>query len=285
MHALMILLALGLAFSIRLMSLKLLGNWRKSWQRSLFLFLFPPLLLLMTAVAVSCMGYKGTMLGWRASWLSYMLAIGFVTFAGILGVKLSYQAWRSRQKICAYPQQIVEGKIARILETNFPYSAQIGFLNPELVISKGLLNILDREHIIAVLAHEQAHYNNRDTFWFFWLGWLRSLTFWLPNTESLWQELLLLRELRADRQAIQQVDSLLLAESLLLVAQQVSQSSFIDISAGFCAALSDPTSHSCLKERIDLILSEDSSYLTYNWWYWSWIFFVFLPLVTVPLHY
>jgi Zn-dependent protease with chaperone function len=231
------------------------------------------------------MGYKGTMLGWRASWLSYLLAIGFVTFAVILVIKLSYQAWQSQQKIRIYPCQIVEGKIARILETNFPYSAQIGFLNPELVISKGLLTILDREHLKAVLAHEQAHYNNRDTFWFFWLGWLRSLTSWLPNTESLWQELLLLRELRADRQAIQQVDSLLLAESLLLVAQQVSQSSLIDTSASFCAALNDPTSHSRLEERINIILSEDNSSTASGWWNWSWIFFVFLPLITVPLHY
>ena len=82
-----------------------------------------------------------------------------------------------------------------------------------------MLDALDRPHLDAVLAHEQAHVYYRDTFWFFWLGWIRSFTIWLPNTEAVWQELLLLRELRADRQATEQVDFLLLAESLLIVAQ------------------------------------------------------------------
>ena len=54
-------------------------------------------------------------------------------------------------------------------------------------------------------------------FGFFWWGWLRRLTEWLPHSKELWQELLLLRELRADQWAAQQVDPLVLAESLLLM--------------------------------------------------------------------
>ncbi len=285
MHALMIMIALGIVFMIRLFPHKPAEDLSKRWWRSLFLLLFPPLLLLMTAIAVSCMGYKGKMLGWQASRLSYFLSVGFVIFASILLIKLFYQAWKSQQQLRLYPQQFIEGKIARILETNFPYSAQIGFWEPELVLSQGLLNSLDREHLKAVLAHEQAHYHYRDTFWFFWLGWLRSFTAWLPKTESLWQELLLLRELRADRQAVQQVDSLLLAESLLLVAQKVNRSSPLNTSASFCAALSDSSPYNRLAERIDILLSEDNFSPTFSWWSWSWIIFIFLPLVTVPLHY
>jgi Zn-dependent protease with chaperone function len=48
------------------------------------------------------------------------------------------------------------------------------------------------------LAHEQAHAHYRDTFWFFWLN---VLTSWLPHTEALWQEILFLREIRADEKA------------------------------------------------------------------------------------
>ena len=285
MHTLMILIALAIALSIRTMPLQPIKNWRKRWQRSLFFFLFPPLLLLMTAVAVLCMGYQGMMFGWQASWLSYILAVGFLIWACILLVQLFKQANQSQQQIRVYPRQEIEGKIARILATNFPYSAQIGFWQPELIVSQGLLDSLDSEHLKAVLAHEQAHYNYRDTFWFFWLGWFRSFTAWLPNTESLWKELLLLRELRADRQAIQQVDALLLAESLLVVAQQANQFSLFHSSIGFCAALHDTISDNRLAERIDLMLSEQNFAPSSLWWSWSWIILIFLPLITVPWHY
>lgn len=285
MHTLMIFCALILALSLRAIPLKKTRTWQNRWQQTLFFFLFPPLLLLMTAIAVLCMGYKGVMFGWQVGLFSYSLAIGFIIVSSILLLKLFYQAWRSQQKIQSYSQQIVEGKLAKILEINFPYSAQIGFWKSELILSQGILNILDREHLKAVLAHEQAHYDNRDTFWFFWLGWVRSFTAWLPQTELLWQELLLLRELRADRQAVQKVDSLLLAESLLLVTQKVSQFPFSNIPQSFCAALNETIYQNRLEERIELILSEDNSSFDCTGWSLSWIILLLLPLITVPLHY
>jgi Zn-dependent protease with chaperone function len=93
------------------------------------------------------------------------------------------------------------GEHSRVLDNPIPFSALIGFWQPELIVSQGLLNTLDQDHLEAVFKHEQGHYYYRDTFWFFWLGWVRSISAWLPNTEALWQELLLLREMRADRWA------------------------------------------------------------------------------------
>ena len=81
----------------------------------------------------------------------------------------------SARKFSTYQRQPIVGKTARILETDFLYSAQIGFWQSELVVSQGLLKSLDSEHLNAVLAHEQAHVYYRDTFWFFWLGWLRTI--------------------------------------------------------------------------------------------------------------
>ena len=40
--------------------------------------------------------------------------------------------------------------IFRIVEIDLPYSAQIGFWNPELIISSGLLKSLDLNHLKAV---------------------------------------------------------------------------------------------------------------------------------------
>jgi len=280
MHLVMIFTALGLAFGIRLITPLTRASWGKYWELTLFFFLFPPLLLLMTALAVLFMGPVGEMLGFPASWFSYCVSFGFIFLAVILLLKLSYQAWRSQHELSKYTVELVQGIPARILETNFPYSAQIGFWQPELVVSRGLLNSLDLEHLEAVLAHEQAHNNYRDTFWFFWLGWLRSCTIWLPYTETLWQDLLLLREMRADRKAAQQVDALLLAESLLFFAQAPFKNP-----ESFCAPFSCALPKNRLGERIDALLTENYLSPVSTWWTWSWLVFCFFPLFTLPLHY
>ncbi|NJL22358.1 MAG: hypothetical protein HC895_18575 [Leptolyngbyaceae cyanobacterium SM1_3_5] len=105
---------------------------------------------------------------------------------------------------------------------------------------------------------------------------MRQLTAWLPRTEALWQELLLLRELRADRRAAQQVDPLLLAESLLLVVQSPLQEE------EYCAAFSAIAPATRLEERIDALLGEpiaDESIAVS----WLWLLPI-LPLLTLLLH-
>ncbi|WP_124971841.1 M56 family metallopeptidase [Aphanothece sacrum] len=283
MHLLMISIALFLALIIRLLVPVSIISSQNRWRRSLLYFVVPPLLLLMTVVAVISMGYHGQMLGWQASWSSYLLTLGFLSFAIIKGIQLSYQGWCSIQNIRHYPQGIIEGKKARILDFSFPYSAQIGFWKPELVISQGLLNTLDKDHVNAVIAHEEAHANYKDTFWFFWLGWLRSITSWLPKTESLWEDLLLLREIRADRQATQQVDPLILAESLLIVSQKIHQISALNTPDFFAAAFHDKIDSDRLKERIDALFDESET-LSYNQFDWSMILLTLLPLVSIPFH-
>ncbi len=280
MHLIVILIVLAIAWQLRQSSLLEFGVECDRFQQCLFLFLFPPLLLLTTSVAIICMGFHGAMLGIQASWVGYIIAVGFLVVAGCLLLQLIYQGDRSIKQLQQYPQQKIGSQAAHIIEVDFPYSAQIGFWHSQLVISRGLLTTLDREHLEAVLAHEQAHAYYRDTFWFFWLGWLRNLTSWLPNTESLWQELLLLRELRADRYAAKTVDSLLLAESLLTVAQAPLQSSNI-----FSASFNDPQLGDRLTLRIDFLLGETELIPATNWQSWSWVILLVLPLLTIFLHY
>jgi Zn-dependent protease with chaperone function len=280
MHLIIILTSISLAWMLRTIPISLTGNWHERWHKALFFSLFPPSLLLMTAIALICMGSQGSMLGMPASWIGYSMAIIFLTVAVGCLFKLAYQGYITIRQISFYSQQIVLGKKAKIIDIDFPYSAQIGFWRSQLVISQGLLDSLDREHLQAVLAHEQAHYFFKDTFWFFWLGWLQSLTSWLPNSDRLYQELLLLREMRADRIAAQQVDPLLLAESLLTVAKAPVRSSQV-----FCATFSDTVPANRLEERIDALFTESESNLNLNWWSWSWILLIPIPLLTVPLHY
>lgn len=281
MHLFMILATLTLAWTVRTSwSQDTKVTWTRRWQTSLLFFLFPPLLLLVTGLAVLCMGTQGTMIGLQVGRFSYWLTIALFAVVGIIGLKLAWEGWRSVKQTRTYPLQDVGGRCGRILETPALFSALVGFWQPELVVSKGMLHTLTPAQLNAVLAHEQAHYYYRDTFWFFWLGWIRTFTAWLPNTEALWQELLLLREVRADCWAAQQVDPLLLAESLVLVVR----SSMMPMTS-FCAAFSAVSQSDRLTERIEALLTESElppqppfkqTLL--------WLFLAFLPLATVPFH-
>ena len=284
MHLMILILAVGIAWLLRALIPVLSPEAEFSWQKVLFLFVFPPVLLLMTALAVVSMGYQCMMFGLKASWLSYSLAIAFLLWSLGLGLYRLWQATRAIQQIRHYTKGFIQNQPTRILETPFPYSAQIGLWNPELVISQGLLDSLDEEHLQAVLAHENAHYYYRDTFWFFCLGWLREISFWLPQTEQLWQDLLFMREVRADKKAAQQVDPLLLAESLMLVAKNMQKISVLPNLEAICAAFNHQDNR--LISRINYLI-EPSHTLKIENNLFSWILFTlaFLPLILIPLHY
>ena len=135
----------------------------------------------------------------------------------------------------------------------------------------------------AVIAHEEAHRNYRDTFYFFWLGWLKNISFWLPNTNIIWEELLLLREIRADQKATQNIAPLLLAESLLIVARRMTVMTE-DISTSFVEVyFHNMNADSRLEKRIKALfnisenLENDSYHLNY-------VLLALLPLLSIPFH-
>lgn len=223
------------------------------------------------------------MLGIPVGEIGFSCALVFLSLA--IGCLLwrAIQAGWSAQRIRQYPVIKLQNTTGYLLDTSMPFAAQVGFWQSDLVISRGFLTHLSAEQVEAVLTHERAHAYYRDTFWFFWLGWLRQLTIWLPNTEHLWQELLLLREMRADRWAASQVDALLIAESLL----KMTQLPLMDLENS-CAAISASASLTRLEERIEALLSveplerlelERLSPTQSLWW-----LLALMPLLTVVLH-
>ncbi|MGP1385038.1 MAG: M56 family metallopeptidase [Thainema sp.] len=279
---------LGLVVATLMVSIILRLSWRvadsyqQRWQQALIRFLVPACLPVMTAIAIILMGPSGHMVTYWEGWSIYSLAWGFVGLAISLGLVSGVSGWQSVQSAKAQPCQELYGYQCRVLATHLPYSAQVGFWEPELMVSRGLMESLTDAQLQAVLVHEMGHYAYRDTFWFFWLGWLRRLTAWLPNTQALWEELLLLREIRADQWATQQVDQLVLAESLVQVAKAPLMQT-CSLSAAFsCQAVGNR-----MQERINALLSDSSEFdwqRPLNGWTWCWLAWIILPLLTVPFH-
>lgn len=284
-HSVMILGSLCLAWGLRYgwrQDHDLRGNWQSRWQKSLLCFVLPPMLVISTAIAVLCMGAEGQMIGLEAGRLNYAIALIFMIYSILRSGQLAWNGWQALQKL---QKLVIEVKKSDRQESmqllNIPmlFAAQIGFWRSQLFVSQGLLDNLDASHLEAVLLHERAHAHYHDTFWFFWLGCLRQIMPWLPNTQALWEELLLLRELRADRWAAQHLDGLLLAESLLAMV-----SSNMLPSQTFAAAFGSTNTSDRLEERIDFLLAEPEPLPKFSWRSLLWVGFALLPLTVLPLH-
>ena len=289
MHFVMIVGSLGLAWGLRYGWQNIGESWQIRWQKALVCFVLPPMLVMMTAIAVLCMGAEGQMIGLRAGHLSYAIALIFLIYSVLRSGQLALVGWQSLQNL---RKLVIEHKFistcgsdkfmqepARLLDIPMLFAAQIGFWQSHLFVSQGLLDTLDAPHLEAVLLHERAHVHYRDTFWFFWLGCLRQIMPWLPNTQALWEELLLLRELRADRWAAQHLDGLLLAESLLAMV-----SSNTTPTETFAAAFGSTNTSDRLEERINFLLAEPKALPQFSWRSLFWIGFSLLPLTVLPLH-
>lgn len=292
MHTSLMILALGLAIALRYLWQPRLEHHLTDWRPTLTAFLIPPLVMLSMAIAVVGMGTQGTMFSLPVGGVGYGLGgLGL----GIAGVTLLYRGWLSGRSLHQLqPLTTVElhtplGPVmGSLLPSAVPFAGQVGFWTPRLVISQGLLDRLSPEQLQAVLAHEQAHHHYRDTFLFFWLGWVRSLTAWLPKTDVLWQELLLLRELRADRHAAHQIDPLILAEALFQVTQQQMQTSHtLPPTLDEAVALNEAALYHRLETRITRLLEPNvasanwSQPLSQQAWKWVWLL---LPLLTICFH-
>jgi hypothetical protein len=286
MHLTMLVSILSLAWIYRCcVQASTADSWQDRWQHTLEIFLLPPLLVIASAIAILQMGPHGWMVwGWEG-WASYYLAVSFLGFSLFCLVRSALIGWKMIDRVRAYPLIELDGNSVRVLEINTPYSAQIGFWRPELVVSQGLLDTLPPSHRQAVLAHERAHAHYRDTFCFFWLGWLRQISSWLPYSTAIWEELLVLRELRADRWAAQETDGLLLAETLLWVVQKnavvFEDTYFEDI---YCAAFNQVASADRLTQRIEALINLPTSIESNSWWRWQWLMIPLLPLLAIPLH-
>jgi len=285
MHSVMLVGSLGLAWGLRYgwqsrhnSSL----TWQMRWHRALFCFVLPPMLVVTTAIAVLCMGAEGQMIGLQAGYVSYAIALIFLIYSIFRSGQLALIGWQSLQKL---QKLVINSEAANSSDSmqllNIPmlFAAQIGFWRSQLFVSQGLLDTLDAEHLEAVLLHERAHAHYHDTFWFFWLGCLRQIMPWLPHTQELWEELLLLRELRADRWAAQYLDGLLLAESLL---EMVSHNMLP--SETFAAAFGSTNTSDRLEERINFLLAEPEPLPQFSWRSLFWLGLSLLPLAVLPLH-
>jgi hypothetical protein len=223
------------------------------------------------------------MLGLPSGHFSYGVAIAMGLWGTICLLIQLRQVKRTLTEINRYPQREFNGLSLRLLDVAFPYCAQVGFWRSQLILTQGLLDLLSEEQLAAVFAHEKAHDYYHDTFWFIWLNSLRSMSVVLPHTGLLWQELLLLREMRADHQAAQTTDPFLLAESLLLIAQTIHRAESFDFTAPASVPFHEAQQNR-LCDRVDALLAPTKIETEGKGWMWILLLLTLIPLITIPFH-
>jgi Zn-dependent protease with chaperone function len=283
MHSLLIASVIAIAVALRWQWQPPGDTWNARWNYALACFCLPPLLLLSAAGAVLVMGHHGSMMGLSVSPVGCWVGRSVMTL-GLGGFLLSLAKvlWFQR-RLRQYPRiTLPSGETVRCLESDRPFAAQVGFWQSQVLVSQGWLTALTGAEQAAVLRHEQAHAYYRDPFWFFWLGIGRRLTLGLPRTEELWQELLLLREIRADRWALQEADPLLLAELLVKLARAAADSDPLQSSAiSFCHGESVER----LEQRVEALVNPD--YFPARQpspREFAWVLLAMVPLVVTGLH-
>ena len=279
MHGSLLILALISAILLRVLwRSQPTSSWNQRWIGTMFTFALPPSLLITSAIALLLMGPHGMGISTFEGWATYGTGLIFLIAAATIAYIQATQAIQEIKQLRQYPSIHLPQTDARLLPIALPFIAQVGFWNPEIILSQGILESLTPEQFDAVLAHEQAHATYHDTFWFFSFGCLRRLTFWLPNTEILWQELLLLRELRADRIAAQTTDPLVLAEALLTLVRSPM------VQSDWSATLHPQNLDDRFAERIDAILGATPLAPIPGWKMSAIVVAGLLPLLIIPFH-
>lgn len=92
----------------------------------------------------------------------------------------------------------------------------MGFIKPSIVLSTGLIQMLEEDELKAVIEHESFHQNNHDPLKIFILELIAHSLWFIPLTKWCHQNYTIISEILADEHAIKKLGSQLELSSALL---------------------------------------------------------------------
>ncbi|WP_261303175.1 M56 family metallopeptidase [Paenibacillus andongensis] len=133
--------------------------------------------------------------------------------------------------------QLGEGQF-QIISYKAPIAMTIGLWKPRMILSSGLMDMLDPNELRAVIEHEKCHMRHRDPLAIFLLSMISKSMWYIPIFAWMADKYPIMIELRADKFAIAQMEqSTHLGSALLKLLKQaptphvsLSHASFAEIS-------------------------------------------------------
>lgn len=168
--------------------------------------------------------------------LEYMMdALVFYTFIFLIW-KISsqcYQTARMQKHLTLYKDSKLTTEMNatyRPGENHFmivshpvPLAITMGLMHPKIVLSTGLMNLLNEDELEAVIAHEMAHVKSRDPLTIFIMTLCSSTIWYIPILKWLNQQYRIMKELAADEYAIEKQETTVHLGSALLKMLKVRQ--------------------------------------------------------------
>lgn len=158
--------------------------------------------------------------------------LAFLIGGGIRLIKASHGEKIGRRQGCktcpALPSLIGSkwaSRIAVVPGMNRLEAQTIGLLRPRIVLSQGMIAALDTDHLLAVVAHEEAHRAARDNLFITAAKTLILTLFYLPGPRKAFREMRLNLERAADLKASRTAGGrLIVAAALAQVAVSMNSS-------------------------------------------------------------
>lgn len=166
-----------------------------------------------------CVLHPGTALElpWASLWLS-LVGGGFALLVGRNTLVL-FREYRAYQSLVRMAGRSRGSEPALVLATDRPFAGVLGLIRPRVVLSNGLISLLNGQQRAVVEAHEQAHCARRDPLRLL-LARFGALLHLPVVRRVLLREFLLATEQAADERAAAAVgDRLTVAEAILAVAR------------------------------------------------------------------
>ncbi len=145
--------------------------------------------------------------------------------AALLPVQMHRRTWEAPARLRAKVRDLAVSTGlrnrtgVRVCADIRPWALATGLVHPQLVLSSGLVALLDEEELRAVLCHELMHIRRGDLWWTVLCGVLRDLTWFVPATRRLYAQMLIEQELACDDQVVGEPRRLALASALVRVWQ------------------------------------------------------------------
>ncbi|MGM0883091.1 MAG: M56 family metallopeptidase [Bacillota bacterium] len=165
---------------------------------------------------------------------------------------------RFRNKIMALSNRTLTDQIIRdykplnnkliVIDHKQPMAFTMGFRSPLIVLSTGLIEMLDHHELEAVIEHEAFHQNNRDSLKIFILQLISQVLWFIPLTKWTYQNYKIISELMADEYAIKKTGSELGLGSALL---KLIKNCFHENAAPVLAHFADGSVNYRLQQLVD----------------------------------
>jgi beta-lactamase regulating signal transducer with metallopeptidase domain len=144
-------------------------------------------------------------------------------------MKKRFERYREKMLSCEMNKKYSEGKDTFIVISNpTPVAVTMGFIHPRIVLSTGLMQLLNEDELEAVIYHEIYHKENHDPLKVFLMSLCSSMMWYIPILKWNHQKYKIVKELLADQHAIEKQQSSVNLGSALLKMLKVGKQENMD---------------------------------------------------------